>query len=241
MGLAELFDISLDRANDLYAWGWRLSVFGAALTMIGIAALWMGTRVRDRDFETQMASVNLSSSKALERAGALEKDAAMTRERAAKAELKLEQLRTLAAARWLDFDIFLKELEGQPKKRVAIWYLPDISDGWSLSRQLQGALLEAGWDAEEPIPIPDAPRNAVTGRDEPKAMAAGGQPGGGITVVGREREVLSRALSKSMRLGITGSGGSQTFPVPPGTLRVVIAAKYDPIPIPPELIPDQLK
>jgi hypothetical protein len=76
MGLAELFDISLERANELYTWGWRLSAFGAVITMIGVAALWMGTRVRDHDFESQMNGLNATTANTLERAGKLEREAA---------------------------------------------------------------------------------------------------------------------------------------------------------------------
>jgi hypothetical protein len=58
MGWIDVFDISLDRANQFYTWGWRLSAFGAAITMIGVAALWLGTRARDHDFEEQMAGLH---------------------------------------------------------------------------------------------------------------------------------------------------------------------------------------
>ena len=44
--------------------------------MIGVAMLWLGTRVRDRDFEEQMATLNSEASSARERAGELEKRAA---------------------------------------------------------------------------------------------------------------------------------------------------------------------
>jgi hypothetical protein len=76
MGLAEFFDISLERANDLYTWGWRLSAFGAVITMIGVAALWMGTRIRDRDFEAQMNGLNATTASTLVRAAKLEHEAA---------------------------------------------------------------------------------------------------------------------------------------------------------------------
>jgi hypothetical protein len=79
MGLTEFVDISLERANDLYIWGWRLSAFGAVLTVIGVVALWMGTRVRDRDFETQMSGLNATTASTLERAGKLEQEAARLR------------------------------------------------------------------------------------------------------------------------------------------------------------------
>jgi hypothetical protein len=40
---------------------------------------------------------------------------------------------------------------------------------------------------------------------------------------------LFHALAKSTTFGMYGSGASQFMPVPPGTLRVVIAAKADPM------------
>lgn len=61
MGLTNLFDISLERANQFYAWGWRFSVVGAVITMLGIAALWLGTRVRDHDFESKISETTLSA------------------------------------------------------------------------------------------------------------------------------------------------------------------------------------
>ena len=61
MGLTDLFEISLERANQFYAWGWRLSVVGAVVTMLGIAALWLGTRVRDHDFESKISLTTLSA------------------------------------------------------------------------------------------------------------------------------------------------------------------------------------
>jgi hypothetical protein len=67
-----IFAISLERANDLYTWGWRLSVFGAVVTMVGIASLWIGTRVRDRDFETNIANLHKSAAASEERSKELE-------------------------------------------------------------------------------------------------------------------------------------------------------------------------
>jgi hypothetical protein len=176
MGLVDLFNISLDRANDLYTWGWRLSVVGAVLTMVGIAALWMGTRVRDRDFETRMASVNLASSQALERAGTLERDAAIIRERAATAELRLEQLRKDLGPRQLQRDRFIKEITGQPSARVEIMYLQDDPECFGLAQQIWLALESAKWPVEVPKVIPPLAANF------PTAMSVGGQPSG-VTVV----------------------------------------------------------
>jgi hypothetical protein len=239
MGLAELFDISLDRANDFYAWGWRLSVFGAALTMIGIAALWMGTRVRDRDFETQMASVNLASSQALERAGTLERDAATIRERAATAELRLEQLRKDLGPRQLQRDLFIRLITGQPSARVEVMYLQDDPECFGLAQQIFLALESGKWPVEVPKPIPP-----LIISNFPTAMSVGGQPsgvtvvGGGITqeeadaqtnaMQGKEWvktpwTVLMHALGEALGK-ISGSGGGVS-PPPEGTLRVVVSPR----------------
>ena len=61
MGLTDVFDFSLERANQFYTWGWRLSVVGAVVTMLGIAALWLGTRVRDHDVESKISETTLAA------------------------------------------------------------------------------------------------------------------------------------------------------------------------------------
>jgi hypothetical protein len=77
--LAGLLDVSLEVANRLYTWGWVFSVVGAAVTLVGIAMLSIGTRVRDHDSEMQVASLNLEAGNARERAAKLEQDAARLR------------------------------------------------------------------------------------------------------------------------------------------------------------------
>src|SRR5579862_8366686 len=74
-----LFDLSLDVANRFYSWGWRLSVLGAAITVLGILLLMWGTRVRDQDFEEQVAIIHSRAAISEERAANLEKDAAQLR------------------------------------------------------------------------------------------------------------------------------------------------------------------
>lgn len=163
--------------------------------------------------------------------------------RQSEAELKLAQLRQLAGPRSLNFDTFKKELEGKPKARVAIWYLPDVSDAYSFASRLEGALISSGWQVEGygPQPIPDAPHDMPIVRDLPRAMVAGGQPSG-VTIVGdlpmgseldlnadTPFNALFRAIMKSTDFLTFGAGGSQFMPVPKGTLRVIVAAKIDPI------------
>ncbi len=81
-----LFDVSLETANEFYAWGWRASVAGALITAFGVGFLMWGTSVRDRDFEGSIANLHGS-------AATLEKEAAQTRERAANLEKEAEGLR----------------------------------------------------------------------------------------------------------------------------------------------------
>jgi hypothetical protein len=105
MGWTDFFDVSLDRANDLYTWGWRLSVGGALITMVGVASLWWGTRVRDHDFENQMTSLNSEAASARERAGNLEVRAAGLENEAAQARLEQERLKQAMAWRILTQEI----------------------------------------------------------------------------------------------------------------------------------------
>jgi ABC-type multidrug transport system fused ATPase/permease subunit len=72
MTAPNLFAISLERATELYTWGWRLSLIGALITLVGIASLWIGTRVRDKDFEQNIANLHQSAAKSEERSKELE-------------------------------------------------------------------------------------------------------------------------------------------------------------------------
>jgi hypothetical protein len=158
MGLAEFFDISLERANDLYTWGWRLSAFGAVVTMIGVAALWMGTRVRDRDFETQMSGLNATTASTLERAGKLEREAAGLR-------LELDREVQKRAPRQLSDEnasAFIAAIRG---KIPAVTMF--IESGWEprrFAQQIEIALSQAGITIHEKQPVPN--------RAWPKEIAA---------------------------------------------------------------------
>jgi hypothetical protein len=65
------FYISLETANRFYTWGWRLSVLGAVLTAVGVGFLMWGTRVRDGDFEGQIATLHARAAESEERASGL--------------------------------------------------------------------------------------------------------------------------------------------------------------------------
>src|ERR1019366_147642 len=70
--IAVFFDICLERATQFYTWGRRASIVGAFITFFGVGFLYWGTRVRDRDFETQMGTLNREAGNARERAAQLE-------------------------------------------------------------------------------------------------------------------------------------------------------------------------
>jgi hypothetical protein len=58
-----LIDISLETANRLYALGWGFSLTGAVVTLLGVGMLWWGTRVRDKDFEHNIAELHVRAAK----------------------------------------------------------------------------------------------------------------------------------------------------------------------------------
>jgi hypothetical protein len=73
------FDLSLQTADKFYSWGWRLSVAGAVITAVGVLLLMWGTRVKDQDFEEQVAILHSRAATSEERAAGLEKEAAELR------------------------------------------------------------------------------------------------------------------------------------------------------------------
>jgi len=255
-------------------------LLGAFLVLVGtwgafkagaIKELFSGERIAANEAETKRAIADSDAAKegtatANERIAELStqseqlrKDAAEAKERTAEAELKLEQLRTLAGPRGLNEERLRSELAGRPGVKVAIWYVPDSSDGFSFAQRLQFALMRTGWEPSAPIPLPDIDEEAIRRsmpsdpewmlgkvRGSPRSVLAGGRESG-VTVVGdlltaagfdpgKAQDtpfmVLFNALARSTNFSVSGSPASPYNPVPPGTLRVVIAAKADPIFIP---------
>ena len=54
-------NISLETANKFYTFGWAASLGGAAITLTGVLFLMWGTRVRDIDFEHNIATLYVSA------------------------------------------------------------------------------------------------------------------------------------------------------------------------------------
>jgi hypothetical protein len=161
--------------------------------------------------------------------------------RTKEAELKLEQLRRLAGPRSLNHDILVKELEGKPKPHaVEIWYLADASDGWWFAQAILSGLIVAGWPVGIPVPIPEPDSNDFFKRSQPRAMAAGGQPSGLSVVVNlTPQQFLDTSADdtpiSALRLALAKATGAVVFSsgvgsaVPEGVLRIIIAAKPDPL------------
>jgi hypothetical protein len=76
MSISSYLNISLETANKLYSWGWKASLIGAAITLIGVTLLMWGTRVRDHDFESKISDTISAAAQANERAATLSKQAA---------------------------------------------------------------------------------------------------------------------------------------------------------------------
>jgi hypothetical protein len=158
----DLFDVSFDTANQLYAWGWRASVVGAIITMFGVGLLAWGTRVRDHDFEEQIAGLHT-------KAAVSENEAANTRERAAKLEERaagLEKETATAKERTVELQ---KELEERKNRRITdeqkraiierltplpkgkVLFNPLMADGEAVqfSDQIKSVLAASGYDVDD--------------------------------------------------------------------------------------------
>lgn len=97
MNLPSFLDIQLETANKFYSWGWKASLLGAVITLIGVSLLMWGTRVRDHDFEANMSQLNTDAAKANERAAQLENGAAKAREKTASLEVEAEKTKEAVA------------------------------------------------------------------------------------------------------------------------------------------------
>jgi hypothetical protein len=219
--------------------GWSVQAWEAIFFWVTSAAALLGTVSLLAAFSSAIIGYKISD--VVTRESSIEIANANARQK--EAELKLGQLRRLAGPRGLNSDIFKRELLNKPKSTVEIWYLPDVSDGFWFATELVGALIAAEWPlAGPPIPFPDAKPDPgdLAARFKPRVMAAGGQPSG-VTVVATKappdsnEETSQRALMMAIAFASsmqTAAGGFNTS-VPEGTLRVIIAAKADPI-LPPE-------
>jgi hypothetical protein len=88
------FEITLETANKFYEWGWRASIAGAVITAVGVILLMYGTRVRDRDTESQLISAKLVTAQTSEKAAALQVRAEELKGENLKLSAEILQLQT---------------------------------------------------------------------------------------------------------------------------------------------------
>jgi hypothetical protein len=156
------------------------------------------------------------------------------KERAAKAELRIEELRTQTRPRVFNFNraAMITALDGRPKVPIEILFDEDESDAAALASAIYGAFRSASWRATIPAPIPpDPPAPAgleVAYASGPKHFIQGMQAWG-LSVVKRESdnileslEAVQHALAISTGQGI--SGAENDF-VSPGMIRVMIGPR----------------
>lgn len=141
------FDVSLDTANEFYSWGWRASVAGALLTSFGVGFLFWGTRIRDRDFEIQVSTLNSEAGAARERASKLGERAAGLEKQAADARLETERLKSMVVWRQIDrssAQTLKEELSASPSK-VTILYTMSDPEASALAIQIAKIFQSAQW------------------------------------------------------------------------------------------------
>lgn len=211
-----------------------MMIAGAVLGFFALAASLFSSFVLYRVAGSAQAELE---TRTLSLGGELERQKRLTVE----AEMKLGQLRKLAGPRDVDFAAFVKSLEGKPKSPIVIWYLPDTSDGYWFANRLTGAFIAAKWPVSPPVPIPEIKSNPKDSLPDfvPLAVAAGGQSSGitvvsnpaaddGATMVDTSKWAVMTAISTAVTNAFGAFGGASNS-VPPGTLRIVVAAKTDPI------------
>ena len=140
--VTSIFQVSLEAANQLYIWGWRASVFGSAITAISLVFLFIGTRIRDRDFELKVATTSLAAANANERAALLEKEAASLR-------LELEQVRIKQMPRTITPEqesVFINLLrQSSPKGPITVICLSDDQEANRFAKRIREVLDRAGY------------------------------------------------------------------------------------------------
>lgn len=152
-----ILDISLERANDFYAWGWRFSILGAVITALGVGLLMWGTRVRDHDFEFRMTKANSDAAAAIERAADANRRAAEANLQLARADanllaeqrltarerMRLERLERAVLPRSLSpqqFNALASKLRGLGPINIAIAERQEpMNFGFQLVQLFQGA------------------------------------------------------------------------------------------------------
>jgi len=140
-----ILDISLERANEFYTWGWRLSIVGAVVTALGVGLLMWGTRVRDHDFEFRMTRANSDAAKVNENAAMARERAAIAEQRAAEATLELAKFRAPRTLTAEQQNVITEKLRAFPNVRFDATVIRDDPETHYLLDKIAPALAAAGW------------------------------------------------------------------------------------------------
>jgi hypothetical protein len=144
--------ISLPTANKFYTFGWAASLIGAAITFAGVIFLMWGTRVRDHDFDDNIARLHDRAASSEERAGALEKETArltsgnlelatnLERERTARARIEAGLASRHVTAE--QKTALINALKGVKLEMVISRY--DVPETTAYANEIAAALVEAG-------------------------------------------------------------------------------------------------
>ncbi|MGD0433258.1 MAG: hypothetical protein ABSA58_19425 [Acetobacteraceae bacterium] len=173
------FDLSLDTANKFYSWGWRLSIVGAGITALGVLVLMWGTRIKDQDFEEQVAILHSRAATSEERAAGLEKEAAELRLGLAGSKSDRTEDRSPPGTRQITPEqrgCLLGRL-GEFKSPVILRFEPDQESG-----EYAAALRDVFGKAGVPVTFGSALKSTFTGMRLAMAEAPGSndQPQGAV-------------------------------------------------------------
>jgi hypothetical protein len=152
--LSALLDVSLETANRFYTFGWTASLTGAAITFFGVVFLMWGTRVRDHDFEHDMATLHGRAATSEERTEELRKgnltlQATLERERAAR--IKIEEHLKPRGITPEQLSKIIAALQATPKGVVHVMSgFFDGTDAKPYAQQIKTALEEGGFKVTEP-------------------------------------------------------------------------------------------
>ncbi|TWB20018.1 hypothetical protein FBZ99_101809 [Rhizobium sp. ERR 1071] len=227
--------MSLSMAQLISTWSSWMLLASLVVGVISTFGINISSNVKEQFAAERIAANEAETARARE-------SAAQSNERAAEAELKLEQLRKQVGPRHLDRVKFSEALNGQPSAPVEVLYITDDQEAFELSQEIRQSLEAVGWQILKHAPIPkDLP---LASSLPSAAMAVGGQPTG-VTIVVHDATsveldaasdrmlgknwvktpwtVLSGAISDGLGQVSGHVGGSEAPPA--GTIRIVIAAK----------------
>jgi hypothetical protein len=147
------FDVSIDTAKQFYAWGWRASVAGALVTTFGVGFLFWGTRVRDRDFESQIATLHDRAATSEERSKELEKGNLTLRrdiEREQTERLKIEERLKPRTINPNQEETIIALLSHAPKgKLYVVGAFLDGTDAKPFAKRISEVLEKSGFTVSE--------------------------------------------------------------------------------------------